>query len=244
MTIQDFSSGFDTLLNSYAVRVIESGGTDNPATIELDEYEKSLLLTKSQQEIAIELYNGRNPLGESFEETEQLRRYLATLVIEAKPEMITNSSGTHIGMEGSNSYFFTLPDNVMFITYESVKLSEEEDDKCKTPKTLEVKPVRQDEYHKIRQNPFRGANDRRALRLDLADGVIEIICKYNVAEYYIRYVRKVKPIILVDLDEDQSIEGEREEQGSELPDFLHQYILDRAVQLAIQSRGYTNTNNK
>jgi hypothetical protein len=49
-------------------------------TVVLDEYEKSLFLTQAQEEIVINLYNGKNPYGDSFESTEELRRYLDELV--------------------------------------------------------------------------------------------------------------------------------------------------------------------
>jgi hypothetical protein len=238
MTVSDFSSYFDTQLNSYA-KTANFGSTDNPATIELDEYEKSLFLTKSEQDYVIDLYSGRNSLGASFEETEELRRYLANLVKEAKLDPITTTTGI-LGMD-SKSKFFTLPEDLMFITYESVEIS---DGKCDDMTHLDVIPVRQDEYHKIKKNPFRGANDRRALRLDLSDGVVEIISKYTVAEYYVRYLRKLKPIILVNLGNENSIDGYNTAMNSEVHESLHQRILEIAVQMAIQSRGYTNNRDK
>lgn len=238
MTTNDFSSQFSVLLNSYAVRA-GFGDTDNPGTIELDEYEKSLFLTKSQEDLTIELYTGRNPMGTSFEETEEMRRYLSKIVKEAKLEPITTSSDKPLGID-SNSKFFTLPADLWFITYESVWIS---DGKCESMKTMDVYPATQDEYHKIKRNPFRGANDRRALRLDLSDGVIEIVSKYTVTEYYLRYLRKLQPIVLINLGDEQSIEGINTVSECELPEILHQRILDRAVLLALQSRGYTRENN-
>jgi hypothetical protein len=238
MTTNDFSSQFDVLLNSYTVAA-RFGSTDNPGTIELDEYEKSLLLTKSQEDLTIELYTGRNSMGTSFEETEEMRRYLSKIVKEAKLEPITTSSDKPLGID-SNSKFFTLPADLWFITYESVWVS---DGKCKSMKTMDVYPVTQDEYHKIKRNPFRGANDRRALRLDLSDGVIEIVSKYTVTEYYLRYLRRLQPIILTNLGNDQDIEGVNTVSECELPETLHQRILDRAVQLALQSRGYIREQN-
>ena len=103
---------------------------------------------------------------------------------------------------------------------------------------MKVYPVRQDEYQVIRDNPFRGANDRRALRLDLSEGNVEIICKYLVSVYYIRYIKKVSPIILIDLSDGLSIEGQSKAKDCILHEALHQKILDRAVQLALQSKGY------
>ena len=237
MTINDFSSQFDVLLNSYAIPA-KFGSTDNPGTIELDEYEKSLLLTNSQEDLVIDLYSGRNTFEASFEETEELRRYLANFIKEAKLEPITSTTGI-IGMN-SNSKFFTLPDNLMFITYESVEIS---DGKCDGMSTLDVYPVRQDEYNRIKKNPFRGANDRRALRLDLSEGVIEIVSKYTVSSYYLRYLRKLAPIVLADFGDEQSIEGVSRISECELPESVHQRILERAVMLALQSRGYSAQNN-
>lgn len=227
----------DILLNSYAVSA-GFGSTDNPGTIELDEYEKSQLLTKSQEDTVIDLYSGRNPIGASFEQTEELRRYLANLVREAKLSPIETTAGI-LGID-SKSKFFTLPEDLWFITYESVSIT---DGKCEGHTSLEVIPVRQDEYHRIKKNPFRGANSRRALRLDLSDGVIEIVSKYAVSEYYLRYLRKIKPIILTDLGSENSIRGISSATECELPESLHQMILERAVAAALQSRGY-NTRNE
>lgn len=237
MKLQDFSTGMDILLNSYAVSA-GFGSTDNPGTIELDEYEKSQLLTKSQEDTVIDLYSGRNPIGASFEQTEELRRYLANLVREAKLSPIETTAGI-LGID-SKSKFFTLPEDLWFITYESVSIT---DGKCEGHTSLEVIPVRQDEYHRIKKNPFRGANSRRALRLDLSDGVIEIVSKYAVSEYYLRYLRKIKPIILTDLGSENSIRGISSATECELPESLHQMILERAVAAALQSRGY-NTRNE
>lgn len=227
----------DTLLNSYAFQA-RFGSTDNPGTVELDEYEKSQLLTKSQEDTVIDLYSGRNPIGASFEQTEELRRYLANLVREAKLSPIETTAGI-LGID-SKSKFFTLPEDLWFITYESVDIT---DGKCESHTSLEVIPVRQDEYHRIKKNPFRGANGRRALRLDLSDGVIEIVSKYAVSQYYLRYLRKIKPIILTDLGSENSIRGISSATECELPESLHQMILERAVAAALQSRGY-NTRNE
>jgi hypothetical protein len=108
---------------------------------------------------------------------------------------------------------------------------------------MEVVPVRQDEYHKIKKNPFRGANDRRALRLDLSEGNVEIVCKYPVSKYYIRYLKQLKPIILTQLDDDTELRGGKTPMTSDLPESLQLRILNRAVEMALQSRGYTRNNN-
>lgn len=238
MNIQDFSNGFTTLANSYVTTA--AFGTENSgSSIVFNEHEKSLFLTKSQEELALSLYNGKNPYGEGFEQTEEMRRYLEVLIKEDKLNPITTTDGKPLGIE-SNSKFFTLPSDLWFITYESVILGE---GKCTTHTTQDVFPVRQDEYHKIKRNPFRGANDRRALRFDLSDGIVEIVSKYTVSQYYLRYLRKLKPIILAKLDSEAAIEGETNPQGCELHEALHQKILEMAVVMALQSRGYSIRND-
>jgi hypothetical protein len=239
MNLSDFSTGFDLLLNSYVTKA-GFGSTDNPSSIELDEFEKSQFLTNAQEKIVEGLYNGRNPWGESFEETEELRRYLGSLVKDAELTPVTTSSGAVLGVD-SKSKFFTLPDDLWFITYESVDITREG---CEGNNTLEVYPVRQDEYHKIKKNPFRGANNRRALRLDLSENNVEIICKFQVDKYYVRYLRRLKPIILTQLDIDSPIQGCYTPQECEVHESLHQKILELAVQMALQSRGYSINRDK
>ena len=68
--------------------------------------------------------------------------------------------------------------------------------------------------------------------------VVEIIGRYNpdgTGSYKLRYVRRPKPIILVDLntiDNNLSINGETSATTCELPEHIHEEILQRAVELA------------
>lgn len=233
MTNQEFSDSFDTLLSSYS-STARFGEEASKQSVTLDEYEKSVFLTKAQEELVTSLYNGKNPYGESFESTEEMRRYLSNLVAEKYLKPITNTNGIPLGIS-SSSKFFTLPEDLWFITLESVIIS---NGKCKDDVSMNVYPTKQDEYQTIKDNPFRGANNRRALRLDLSEGNVEIICKYLIQTYYIRYIKKVPPIILVDLPAELSIEGKNEVSECILHEALHQRILERAVLMALQSKGY------
>lgn len=230
MNNQELSNNFDALVSSYR-RFKDFDNKENLDSVEFDEYEKSVFLTEAQEELVESFYNGRNPYGESFESTEEMRRYLAPLVVEERLEPMQNTSGV-IGM-GSKSKFFTLPEDVWFITYENVNVIGRD---CENLLPMEVYPVRQDEYNKLRKNPFRGANDRRSLRLDLSDGVVEIVSKYEVTEYYVRYLRKLKPIVLEDLPDGLDIRGERMEHECELHEALHRKVLERAVERALRSK--------
>ena len=238
MTNIEFSNQFDTLVSSYR-RFRDFDNKEPLDTIEFDEYEKSLYLTKAQEELVTSLYNGKNPYRESFEQTEEMRRYLSDLVREGLLSPIENSTGMILGVD-SKSKFFTLPEDLWFITYESVKI---DNGKCEDMSTMEVVPVRQDEYHKIKKNPFRGANSRRSLRLDLSDGVIEIVSKFNVTAYYLRYLKKVRPIVLENMPNSVTVNGEGHESSCELHEALHQRILEMAVLMALRSKGYNVRDN-
>lgn len=234
MNLNDFSNGFDTLLSSYAEKAM-AGDNASRATLHLDEYEKSLFLTGYQDELVLSLYSGRNSSGRSFEETEELRRYLSPLVEEDTLEPKDDTGLT--GVDG-NSKFFQLPEGLWFITYESVNVS---DGKCGDGSFLEVVPTTQDEYNRLRKNPFRGPNDRRALRLDIGERNVEIVSKYDITSYYLRYIKRLSPIILIDLPDGLTIEGEDEATECQLPEMLHRRILEGAVDAALRSKGiYTN----
>jgi hypothetical protein len=238
MTTLEFSNQFDVLVSSYT-RFRDFDDREPRDTIEFDEYEKSLYLTKAQEELVKGLYTGKNQFGESFEQTEELRRYLSNIVKDAELPPIETSNGKPLGLE-STSKFFTLPKDLWFITFERALAAGET---CEMKAQQEVYPARHDEYSRLRKNPFRGANERRALRLDLSDNVVEIISKLGITSYYIRYIRKVNPIILEDLPNGLEIEGKSAASECELHSTLHQRILELAVRMALQSKGYSLENN-
>lgn len=226
MTIEEFSNEFDVLFNSYAI--------SNPYGIghnitQLDEYEKSVLLTKAQEDIVRDLYNGKLT-GDGFESTEEQRRNLDYLV----KTLELNPIDTDKPKMSENSKFFQLVSDVWFITYESAMLSDD-NLKCKNNIRVDVVPIRQDEYNIVKDNPFRGASKNRVLRIDTGSSIVELISKYNIQSYFIKYLSKPKPIILEDITDDNlSIDNEKEKMDCELNTALHRTILERAVALAIK----------
>lgn len=230
MTTEEFSNEFDTLLNSYSV-IDKFSKEENPSTIELDEYEKSVFLTKAQEEIIIDLYNGKNPLGDSFEKTEEIRRYLSDLI---KTYTTTEKKTDYVGLS-KTSIFFELPEDLWFITYESASL---EDSRlgCMNGKEISVIPISQDDYFRISSNPFRGSNKRRALRLDNSNRIVEIVSEYNIDRYLVRYIARPDPIILTDLPDSLSINKLSKKTECKLNPVIHRAILEKAVKLAILSK--------
>lgn len=226
MTNEEFSNEFDSLVNSNSI--IKPFGVDS-MPLEFDEYEKSMFLTKAQESIVISLYNG-NLTGDSFEKTEELRRYLSSLVK-------TYSTTDKVEGEGltRDSYFFNIPEDTWFITYEAVT-SQDVKLGCAKGSIMEVVPVTQDELYKTKRNPFRMPNKRRVLRLDIEGYTVELISAFNIDEYQIRYLSKPEPIILIDLPEGLSINGLTKATECKLNPAIHRVILEMAVSLALKSR--------
>lgn len=223
MTNEEFSNEFDTLVNS------NSASLPLLTPLGFDEYEKSVFLTKAQESVVISLYKG-TLTGDSFEKTEELRRYLDSLVkTYSTSEQVVGNVLT------SNSYLFKLPKDTWFITYEAVE-SKDKRLGCAKGSTMEVVPVSQDELYKTNRNPFRMPNERRVLRLDAGENTVELISVYSIDKYWIRYLSKPNPIILINLPEGITINGESEATKCELNPAIHRVILEMAVSLALKSR--------
>lgn len=208
MTTQEFSIQFDILYNNLA----------SNAAPPLNEYEKSVFLTKAQSEIVLELYSGRNQLGLSFESSEEVRKYLRPLLIYRTVPLSKNSST------------ITIPEDIWLITRESIG---------NTP----VIPISQDDYYRVKENPFKGAKkNKRALRISNGDSDLLIHKEDypespNTLDYKVWGLQKPSPIILDGiLDTTLTIDGEYAYPlDCVLPDSLHEAILDRAVLLAKQA---------
>lgn len=216
MTNPEFSIEFDILYNN-----ISSNKAPG-----LNEYEKSVFLTKAQEQIVTELYSGRNTTYNSFEETEELRRYLSSLIVTTGCPLYSEEDKDLIKIT-NNSMLFSIPENVLFLVKEVIVSSNYSE--------IDVYPVSQDELSKILKNPFRGPSNDRALRLDVGTNIVEVIYPSIISTYKVRYIRKPNPIILTDLEDDLSINGISEESECELDSSLHRTILDRAVALALQT---------
>ena len=225
MTTEEFSTGFDTLISN---RLTSSSSFGEEEPLSFNEYEKSYFLTKSQIGLVRELYAG-GPIG-SFEATEELRRALFSLVdsITLTP-YIPNDALTLY------SYYVTLPSQVMYIVYEQAEF--EDSNPCINGKRVKVTPVTHDSLNIVLDNPFRGPSENRVLRVDsnLNNGIIELISAYNLSKYTIRFLKKPTPIILTDLGE-ESIDGVNIKSECILSPMLHHIILEKAVELALQSR--------
>lgn len=252
MTTEEFSNEFDVLLNSYAILDKFNEG-ENFITVELDEYEKSVFLTKAQEELLINFYTGKNPFKESIESTEEIREYLDSLIKTTKFEF-GNKDKEEDKEEDKNKYLIpsfkeykvNKPDDLWYILYERAVLKSE--NKCVDNTSAIVIPVTHDTLDFILENPFKRPNERKLLRLNFRDDdntKIELITKYDLSTYVIRYLARPTPIILLDLPENLTINGVYTKTSCTLNPMLHRTILENAVQMALTTkRPKVNLNNK
>ena len=212
----------------------------------LTKYEISVYLTKAYHTLV-------ESLAQSYERNETARKALIELV---DTEELTPRTTTDDNKIVSEALFFALPDNVLQVVFEALKMSENAG-KCLANKQIQVLPVKHDQFDNIYNDSFRFTK-YRALRLDVNAPVqkvnssgnpildtnnnpvyetkrcAEIVSKNNnVSKYKIRYIRKPGPIILDNLTND-SICGETQETTSELNTMYDKDIIKLAAQLAWQ----------
>lgn len=216
MTNSEFSNEFDILYNNIS-------SNQAPG---LDDYEKSVFLTKAQEDIVLAYYTGKNESGDYFEGSEEVRQYLYTLVqdIEGSP---ATSTEEFTGVSDS-SKFYSLDEDYLYILSEYIKTD--------LDKKIKVVPITADQFLKVENNPFRGPSKSRVLRLDISTPtggrVQELVTAENIKVYIARVLRKPRPIIIGTLLGGLKINDSIESEGCELPESLHRKILDRAVLLA------------
>lgn len=224
MDVQELSNLFDTLLQPYITKDVL--GEQN--TLAFDEYEKSIFLTKAQEQIVLELY-------QELEQSEENRKYLSNLIKTGNYVPIGEQDETLIN-NTFKSYKVEIEDSVLFMIYEQCTLSDENN--CINSRIVSVVPTIHDDLDKVLKNPFKSPNNRKVIRLDF-DNKIELISKYNISNYKVRYLKKPNPIILVKL-EDLNIDKKQEVSNGETNPILHERIVQRAVQLAVQSKVKSN----
>lgn len=185
---------------------------DNSQSLVFNEYEKSIYLTKAQEYIIKDLYR-------NYEGTEELNSYLKTLI---KDKTYTIEDSTNIELN--------YPDNFLYILKEYANINTT----CKSNNRVDVLPITQDEYNEVVGNPFRGSKSK-VLRLE--ENKIKLITDLPIISYTMTYLSNPSPIILVDLPNGLTINNKSEKSTTiETSESIHREILDKAVQLAIQSK--------
>lgn len=220
MTNIEFSNEFDVLYQNI---------TSNQAP-GLDEYEKSVFLTKAQDEIVKSYFDPKtNKSQEGFDGSSKRQIDFSMLTTVYKVE---SNSTPPLYDRRTNTESVTLPTDIFMIINEYVEVNREG---FNDPVQLQVIPIRFDEYTRLMSKPYKRPLKWQAWRLlnnDTANKADIVIGPDDrLGEYYVRYIRRPKPIVLANLD-GLSIDGEENITQCKLDKILHQEILQRAVELA------------
>lgn len=243
MTLSEFSNQFDVLYNNI---------TSNKA-IGLNEYEKSVFLTKAQDELVKNYFVPEgNPHQKGFDSNQKRQIDFSKLMATKDCTLIKQSLGT----VDPRAIHYSLPEDILYIINESVQFYREEG--YEIVGIRQVIPLSYDEYTRLMSKPYKEPVKYQAWRLitdkngsdethNYLTGVDIIIRssdkkKYITDEegegmkYIIRYVKRPRPIVLDNfessLGEDLSIHGVSTISECELDPSIHEEILQRAVEIA------------
>lgn len=190
---------------------------------DFNDYEISLWLTQAVRDIIQELYN-------SFEHTEYNKRALNPLIVEKALELVA-STDYYNNVTAQEA---DLPEDIYYILQENALLATNCSD-------IEILSEDLDNLNKTMRNPFRKPNKRKIIRTQIGENKIRLFSESGIDKFKIKYIKKYTPIILSDfttnddLVGDETIDGLATPSNTELPVFLHDSIVDRAVVLAIKS---------
>lgn len=182
---------------------------DVDSQYEFQTHEVSIFLTKAYREIVDKYYS-------DFERSEKSRKILSKLVNVTQVTNITSTNDYY------NGYKVNLTGVTPTILY---NLSEEGVLESTTPATTLIKPITLDAYAANTDNPFKKPWKNLIWRLDVGDGTQQVILIANstVLAYNLTYLQQPETI---DVTSSTSILINEE---------AHNEIVDRAVQLALQS---------
>lgn len=222
MTNQEFSNQFDVLYNN--VMSNQAPG--------LDEYEKSVFLTKAQNEIVLSYFNPKgNKYVEGFDgnERRQIDFSMLTRVANATTFNTAKYDPRTAGVKS-----ISMPSDVLVFVNENLTVT-----RGGNTVYLSVVPISYVEYSRQMSKPFKRPPHYQAWRLinstDTPSGECDLIAGPNdtITKYTARYIKRPRPIVLVSLSaEGLTIGGTSNETTCELDPILHEDILQRAVELA------------
>lgn len=237
MTTQEFSNELDIFYNNIS----------SNASPGLNEYEKSVILTKAQLEILRNYFNPKgNKYQEGFDDSAKRQVDFSKLITIAKPEKLNTLLNSFAKFD-ERSIQYNMPTDILYMLNEMATIKY---DGMYTHK-VNVVPISYAEYSIFMSRPFKNPYKQQVWRLtnspqNYSSLISELITKdgTKLTDYVIRYVRMPKPIILIDLDVDTdfgeefsglSVQGFTKKTECELDQSIHHEILQRAVELA---KGY------
>lgn len=148
MTNSEFSNEFDVLYNNIM----------SNAAPGLNEYEKSVFLTKAQDEIIKAYFNPRtNKTQEGFDDSAKRQIDFSMLIRTDTPTTVKNGINIHSAV---NVGYYKMPDDILLYLNEVVVV------KRNTATTnLIVVPISMDDYNRLMSKPFKRPLKNQAWRL-------------------------------------------------------------------------------
>lgn len=148
MTNQEFSDEFDVLYNN--IMSNQAPG--------LDEYEKSVFLTKAQDEIVKAYFNPRlNKTQEGFDGNETRQIDFSMLIRTGIATEVTNVPRLY---PMNNSKFYAVPNRIMMFINETLMVTRDN-----SSKYLTVVPLEYNEYNRLMSKPFKRPIKNQAWRV-------------------------------------------------------------------------------
>lgn len=272
MTSLEFSNEFEVLYNN--IMSNQAPG--------IDEYEKSVFLTKAQLELVKNHFNPKaNKLQEGYDDSAKRQYDFSTLIeikrftksirigedadteelneINFRELLQYDKNDNYVGNDkysmfpimtrdvNLHRYKYTLPEDFLFFLNEECEL-ERLINFIKVKRNAVVTPINFTELTTLRGATYKLPVQNECWRVynnTEAVSEIELLPPYasEIINYAMRYVRKPKPIILINIGSmyGTSIDGldgaEMDDDVSdkpccELPEALHPEIVQRAVELA------------
>ena len=225
MTAIEFSDQFDVMYNNIM----------SNAAPGLNEYEKSVFLTKAQDEVVKNYFNPKgNKYQEGFDGSAKRQIDFSKLMKSSSISLSTSNTSFD-----ARAKVGTLPSDVLVVINEVITLTSG----GSPAGTRQVIPITYEEYTRLMSKPYKEPLKNQAWRLitgQTSAATIEVIINNNdIAKspaYKIRYVRKPNPIVVANLasavGDGVSVNGVSVMTECELDASIHQEILQRAVELA------------
>lgn len=224
MTTNEFSREFDIRFNYVSSNLAYS----------VNDYEKSVYLTRAQEEI---LDNYFNPKGNKYQEgfDMSLKRN-----IDFSPVIKTSSLSaekTGIAAYDKKGLLFEISDDVFKVLNDRFDYIDTNNKSIETS----VMPIDYDSYQRVKTKPYQNPPTRQSwkmVRSGDATGklVVEIIPKKNIDKakaftYTVRYLLRPTPIVVAALPNGFTVNGVSAKTECILPPEIHDEILNRAIEL-------------
>lgn len=239
MINSQFSNQFDLLYNNVS-------SNQAPG---LNEYEKSVFLTKAQNDILLSYFNPKsNSVLEGFDASPIRQADFSNIIKGVSYEGAALMGTVNVAVNYNNPESvksIEFPSDALIVLNEFVLVHRKQADPTKYNEVqLTVLPIDYVTFSQLQTKPYKRPAQYQAWKLlttDSGNRRAEIIAGNNdsIQRYVIRYIKRPRPIILEDftgsdvsLGVDEFGNPYTKAQECELDPILHEDILQRAVELA------------